>query len=139
MDSIETALKSSGLQIHPAEDSGYLAAVAVAKDNLTIGLDVVSDTVNPVELTRSDDLTAEICSARLLNVEIVCTDQAEHRRRIEARRSDIVGLDLPDWKCVQSHDYEKWAGPRLVLDTSEFSTNDCATKIVESLTEAPKH
>jgi predicted kinase len=52
VDSIETALKSSGLQIHPAEDSGYLAAVAVAKDNLTIGLDVVADTGNPVELTR---------------------------------------------------------------------------------------
>jgi predicted kinase len=52
VDSIETALKNSSLQIHPAEDAGYLAAIAVAKDNLTIGLDVVADTVNPVELTR---------------------------------------------------------------------------------------
>jgi predicted kinase len=140
VDSIETALKGSSLQIHPAEDAGYLAAVAVAKDNLTIGLDVIADTVNPVELTRrwwSD--VAETCSARLLNVEIVCSDQVEHRRRIEARRSDIVGLALPDWKCVQNHDYEMWASPRLVLDTSEMSKNDCVTKIVESLAEAPKH
>jgi predicted kinase len=42
VDSIEVALKNSSLQIHPAEDSGYLAAVAVTKDNLVHGLDVVA-------------------------------------------------------------------------------------------------
>src|SRR5688500_478000 len=47
VDSIEVALRSSSLQIHPAEDAGYLAAVAVAKDNLMHGLDVVADSVNP--------------------------------------------------------------------------------------------
>jgi predicted kinase len=52
VDSIEVALKNSSLQIHPAEDAGYLAAIAVAKDNLVHGLDVVADTVNPIELTR---------------------------------------------------------------------------------------
>src|SRR5438132_4817607 len=103
VDSIEVALKNSSLQIHPAEDAGYLAAVAVAKDNLVHGLDVVADTVNPIALTRRWWAeAAKACDARLLNVEIACSDQAEHRRRIEKRRSDIVGLDLPDWKRVQS-------------------------------------
>jgi predicted kinase len=137
VDSIEIALKNSSLQINPAEDAGYLAAIAVAKDNLTIGLDVVADTVNPVELTRkwwSD--VAEACDARLLNVEIVCSDAAEHKRRIEERRSDMVGLDLPDWKGVQSRNYERWAIHRLVLDTSKLSEKDCVIAIIESLAEA---
>ena len=52
VDSIEAALKNSTLRIHPAEDAGYLAAVAIAKDNLLHHLDVVADTVNPLALTR---------------------------------------------------------------------------------------
>jgi predicted kinase len=99
VDSIEVALKNSSLHIHPAEDSGYVAAVAVAKDNLVHGLDVVADTVNPIELTRRWWAeAARACSARLLKVEIVCSDRAEHKRRVEKRRSDIVGLDLSDCK-----------------------------------------
>jgi predicted kinase len=138
-DSIEVALKNSSLQIHPAEDSGYSAAIAVAKDNLVHGLDVVADTVNPIELTRrwwAD--AAEACNARLLNVEIVCSDLAEHRRRVEKRRSDIIGLDLPDWNRVQSRDYEDWTGNRVVLDTSKLSVNDCVKGIIEALAPPPE-
>src|SRR5438093_6817984 len=92
VDSIEVALKNSSLQSHPAEDAGYRAAVAVAKDNLMHGLDVVADTVNPIELTRRWWAeAAKTCDARLLNLEIVCSDPTEHRRRVETRRSDIVG------------------------------------------------
>ena len=34
VDSIEVALKTSSLHIHPAEDAGYLAGIAIARDNL---------------------------------------------------------------------------------------------------------
>jgi predicted kinase len=137
VDSIEAALKNSSLQIHPAEDAGYLASFAVAKDNLVHGLDVVADTVNPIELTRrSWAEVASACHARLLNVEIVCSDQAEHRRRVETRHSDIAGLDLPDWKRVQSRGYEEWIGNPVVLDTSKLSVNDCVKRIIEALANA---
>ena len=140
VDSIEAALKSSSLQIHPAEDAGYLAAIAVAKDNLLQGLDVVADTVNPIELTRRWWAEAAMaCNARLLNVEMACSNRAEHRRRIEERRSDIVGLDLPDWKRVQSRDYEDWAGNRLLLDTSKLSVNDCVKRIIDASAYTPAH
>jgi predicted kinase len=134
VDSIEVALKNSSLRIHPAEDAGYLAAIGVAKDNLANGLDVVADTVNPIALTRrwwAD--AAKACNAGLLNVELACSDRAEHRRRVEKRRSDIVGLDLPDWKRVQSGDYEDWTGDRVVLDTSTVSVNECVTRIIEAM------
>ena len=134
VDSIEVALKNSSLQIHPAEDAGYLAAIAVAKDNLVHGLDVVADTVNPIGVTRMWWAeAAETCNARLLNVEILCSDLAEHRCRVEKRRSDIVGLDLPDWKRVQSRDYEEWTGNRVVLDTSKLSVNDCVEGIMRAI------
>jgi predicted kinase len=134
VDSIEAALKNSSLRIHPAEDAGYVAAVAVAKDNLGHGLDVVADTVNPIEVTRrmwAEAATA--CQARLLNVEIVCSDQAEHRRRVETRRSDVAGLDLPDWERVQNRGYEDWTGNPVVLDTSKLSVNECVRRIIEAL------
>jgi chloramphenicol 3-O-phosphotransferase len=87
--------------------------------------------VNPIELTRrawSD--VADACGARLLNVEMICSDQVEHRRRVETRRSDIAGLDLPDWKRVQSRGFEAWADDRLVLDTSKLSASDCVQRII---------
>src|SRR5262249_51373349 len=122
VDSIEAALKNSSLRIHPAEDAGYLAAYALAQDNLMLGLDVVADTVNPIEVTRrSWSDVAAACGARLLNVEIVCSDPAEHRRRVETRESDIAGFDLPDWSRVQGRDYEPWSSERVVLDTSKLS------------------
>ena len=101
------------------------------------GLDVVADTVNPIELTRSWWAeAAKTCDALLLNVEIACSDRAEHRRRVEKRRIDIVGLDLPDWKRVQSRDYEDWIGDRVVLDTGKLSVNDCVKTIIEALAHA---
>jgi predicted kinase len=132
VDSIEAALKASTLKIHPAEDAGYLAIVAVAKDNLTLGRNVIADTVNPVAITRRWWATAATDSgARLINVEIICSDQREHRRRIEDRQCDIDGLTLPDWSCVQNRQFEDWAEPRLILDTSKLSVPECIERIVE--------
>lgn len=134
VDSIEEALKNSSLQIHPVEDAGYLAAVAVAKDNLTHGLDVVADTVNPIGVTRNWWAKAAVSSnARLLNVEIICSDHTEHKRRIENRQSDIAGLDLPDWNSVQGREYEEWSEARVVLDSSKMSAKACVKRIVEAI------
>lgn len=134
VDSIEVALKNSILQIHPAEDAGYLAAIAVAKDNLVNGLNVVADTVNPIGVTRNWwAKAADSSNARLLNVEIICSDQAEHKRRIENRQSDIAGLDLPDWSSVQDREYEEWSEARVVLDSSKMSTSACVKRVVEAI------
>jgi hypothetical protein len=53
-------------------------------------------------------------------IELVVTDSAEHRRRVENRRSDIEGLVVPTWDQVVSLVYEPWDtvrdGPRLVVN-----------------------
>ncbi len=107
VDSVEVAMKNSGLKIHPAEDAGYLAVAAVAADNLSLGLDVIADTVNPIEISRKLWIAAAAkAKAELVNVEIVCSDQQEHRKRVESRVSDIDGLTLPSWQAVVGRRYD---------------------------------
>lgn len=130
VDSVEAALKRSVLNIYPADDAGYLAIAAVAKDNLLLGFDVIADTVNPLEITRELwASTAAAASAQILNVEVVCSDTDVHRRRVEARRSDIEGLVAPDWKAVSMREFEQWHNDRLVVDTSVGSIEECAATI----------
>lgn len=130
VDAVEAALKRSVLNIRSAEDAGYLAIASVAKDNLLLGFDVIADTVNPVEVTRELwALTAAAASAQLLNVEVVCSDTDVHRQRVETRKSDIEGLEVPSWKAVSQREFEQWRTDRLVVDTSVSSIQECAATI----------
>jgi hypothetical protein len=52
-------------------------------------------------------------------VEVVCSDPAEHRRRVEGRESDLEGLAMPRWQQVLAREYEPWKDERLVLDTAD--------------------
>ena len=56
-------------------------------------------------------------------IECVCVDEAIHRQRIEARVRNIAGLPEVTWARVLERraEYEAWADPRLVLDTSRAS------------------
>ncbi len=132
VDSIEAALKVSVLGVHEAEDAGYLAAANIAKDNLALGHNVVADTVNPVSETRA--LWAQVAAdsgARLLNVEIVCSDKIEHRRRVETRSSEIRGLVCPSWNEVEQRSYQEWTQDRLILDSSSLRVSESTAKIIE--------
>jgi predicted kinase len=134
VDSVEAALGRSVLRIHPAEDAGYRAIAAVAKDNLLLGMDVIADTVNAIAFTR--DLWASVAAeaaAELVNIEIVCEDKDVHRARVEARTSDLEGPKAPTWENVLAREYEPWADDRFVLDTSRRSVVDCVDEIIEYL------
>ncbi|MGL4238872.1 AAA family ATPase [Tabrizicola sp.] len=134
VDSVEAALKNSILKIHPAEDAGYLALAALAKDNLLLGSDVIVDTVNPIEITRKMWATIAIeAQAVLVNVEVVCEDIRVHRERVESRASDIRGLIVPSWDEVMAREYEPWDEDRIIVDTSKFSISECAAEITETM------
>ena len=103
VDSMEQAIRASALAPPSVEDAGYRAAIAVAEDNLRLGLTVVGDCVNPWMLTRDAWRNAGWrAGAHVLEVEIVCGDIGEHRRRIEARQADIPGLIAPGWRSVEN-------------------------------------
>ena len=124
IDSIEHALRTSspGSDIGPA---GYVVALAIAGGNLSLGMAVVADCVNPVAESRAAwRELARASAAPHLDIEIVCSDKAEHRRRVEQRRSDIPGFVVPDWASVETHDYQPWTGDRLVIDTALLSIED---------------
>ena len=126
VDSVETALKNSALEINYPEDAGYLALAAIAKDNLSMGHDVVADTVNPLEVTRNLwRETAETCRASILEVEVICSDAGLHKRRVEERVSDIEGHTVPTWDDVQGRVFEEWSTKRLVVDTAAQSHSEC--------------
>ena len=134
IDSIERALARSALQIHPAADAGYVIACAVAADNLTNGKAVVVDSVNPVAESRDAfRMVAEQQGAVALEIEVVCSDIAVHRARIEERVTDIPGLILPDWETAMAREYEPWTRDRLVLDTAVLSLDQCVQEVLAHL------
>lgn len=128
IDSIEQALRNSGWDV---EEQGYTVAQAVAHDNLRLGLVVVADCVNPWPLTRDAWRSVAMrAGAPVLEVEIVCSDRDEHRRRVDARVADIPGHCVPTWQDVVDRDYRPWDRDRLVVDTARLTTAECVTAIL---------
>src|SRR5437899_133164 len=81
IDSIERAIR-----ISPMNDAGYCVAYAVAEDNLRLGRTVVADSVNPLQVTRDAWIgVANRAQVKAVEVEIICSDAGEHRRRVESR------------------------------------------------------
>jgi predicted kinase len=119
IDEIEQALRASGLpEIGPA---GYGVANALAASNLANGQNVVADCVNPVPESRQGwrDTAARV-GAPLLEVALICSDSAEHRRRVETRRADIAGHSLPDWPSVIAQEFSDWPEAHLLIDTAIY-------------------
>lgn len=127
IDAIEQAIRSAGGEVGPA---GYTAAYALAKENLRLGLPVVADCVNPLPVTRAAWREAA-APGPVLEVEVVCSDAAEHRRRVETRAPDLPGLALPTWKSVQRHEYAPWTEPRLVIDTAALGAEEAASRVCD--------
>lgn len=134
IDTIEQALARCSLKITPAEDAGYEAAYSVASDNLRIGQSTVVDSVNPISLTRDAWLTvATSTNARLLEVEIICSDRNEHKIRIQSRGADISGHTLPTWDQVLRREYEPWDRNRLVIDTASHDPENCLSLLMAAV------
>ena len=117
VDTIEQALRDlCGVEV---EAEGYQLAYRIAMDNLRVGLSVVADSCNPIEVTRREwELVALDAGASHMNIEVVCSDIRQHRSRVESRLSDVPGLKLPSWSDVTSREYHQWTTHRLVIDTA---------------------
>jgi len=119
IDSIEQALRDSGVIQHSLHDAGYRVGYAVAEENLRLGRTVLADCVNPLTLTRDAWVdVAKRAGVGVVEVEITCSDRSEHRRRVETRVSDVPGLRLPTWDEVLSREYHAWHREHMVVDTA---------------------
>ena len=119
IDTIEQSLRACGTLANGVLTEGYAVGYRLAEDNLRNGGTVIADSVNPLAVTRDAWVAvATRVAVPVVEVEIVCSDTAEHRRRVEGRPTDVPGLALPTWHAVQQRVYEAWNRPHIVLDTA---------------------
>lgn len=136
IDSIEQAIASSGILAPDADigPTGYIVAYRLAAENLRLGRSVIADSVNPLKITRDAyrDVAVE-AGVGFLEVEIVCSDKAMHRHRVETRRPHIEGRALPTWEEVETRHYEAWDRAHLQIDTAALSVAQSVERIMEAL------
>lgn len=143
IDSIEQAIKET----HSAEKSeykvgpeGYIVAYAIARDNLAIGLSVIADSVNSINLTRTAWRKVAIDAGKpFIEVEFICSDKITHQQRVELREPTVQGQQLPTWTDVLSREYEAWEEEHLIIDTAMYSIIEAVDKIVYKIQKIEKH
>lgn len=135
IDSIEQAIVNAGaIAMDEMGPAGYMAAYALAADNLRLGLTVIADSVNPLKMTRDDWYQVGVkAGSKILEVEIICSDINEHRRRVEGRVADIPNLVLPDWQKVLDREYHLWHREHLMVDTAHIRPDEAVDIILKNL------
>jgi len=133
IDSIEQALRD-WRPGHSLNDAGYRVAYMVAADNLSIGRIVIADSVNPLPVTRDAWVAvAKRTRTQVVEVEVICSDPDEHRRRAENRVTDIPGLRLPTWHEIVSREYHPWDRKHLVVDTARQNVEQSVQMLREAI------
>ncbi len=132
IDTIEQALRDIG--VDGIKDTGYAVGYALALENLRLGATVVADSVNPLAITRRawTDVARQ-AHVQFVEIEIICSDQTEHRSRAEGRVVDIAGLKLPNWKGITDREYDAWDTKHLVLDTAGQTLDESKLILFELL------
>lgn len=132
IDTIEQTLRNAGFS--DIADEGYRVAYALADDNLRLGHTVIADSVNPLTITRQAwRAVAKRAGVRSIDVEIICSDATEHRRRIETRTADIAGQKLPTWDEVITREYHALTETHLTIDTMHCAVDLAVTRIHAAL------
>jgi len=134
VDRIEQAITLWSALTHPVGAVGYAVAYDLAGEQLSIGLNVVVECVNPIAVTRDAWVsTAARAGAGIVEVELVCTDSSAHRHRVETRTSDVDGLIKPSWEDIGQLDYDPWDRAHLVIDSAVTSPRDTAERIASEV------
>jgi predicted kinase len=137
VDRIEQAIVAWSALSHPLGPVGYAVAHALAREQLELGLDLIVECVNPTALTRDGWVgTAKAAGAELVEIEVICSDEDEHRRRAEVRSSDVEGLVKPAWAAITEREYEPWLRRPLVVDSAITSPDSAAQKIASRMASA---
>lgn len=121
VDPVEAALLGAGIGAHqPTGLAAYNVVDALAEHLLRLGQTVVVDAVNAAPEARAQwvDL-AERTTVPLQFVEVICSDAALHRQRLEGRRRQLDHLPEPRWDTLGQRRAQllSWSGPRLVIDS----------------------
>ncbi len=116
IDTIESAIVAT---LTPFEGNpvGYVVAHGVVADQLRGGRSAVADAVNGVRVARDDwHVVGERCGVAVRWVVVTCSDETEHRRRVESRTPEMPGQGVPTWEQVRSRTWEPFDRPHLLVD-----------------------
>lgn len=139
IDTIEQAILTSRLSLD-AGPAGYFVGYSVAADNLRLGLTVVADSVNPLTVTRDAWFeVAKTTGAAFVEIEVICSDPIEHRRRVELRTADISGHKLPSWQDVLDRRYDPWLRKHIMIDTAAHSIMQAVDNVIVQLSALSMH
>ncbi|PWW06141.1 AAA domain-containing protein [Paenibacillus cellulosilyticus] len=137
VDVVEQTMRDAGIRVEGPE--GYMVCYGLASHNLRLGLDVIADTVNPIPMTRQAwREVAESLQLPYVEIEVICSDKEEHKRRVTTRIIDIPGLVPPTWEQVVNRDYEAWDRKPIIIDTSHRSIAESMQMLREQLIESRK-
>jgi len=75
---------------------------------------------------------AERAGVRAIDVEFICSDVDEQRRRVERRRAEEPEAGWPAWREVLERDYRPWDRDRLVIDTTTLSVEEAVREVLKS-------
>ncbi|WP_319475922.1 AAA family ATPase [Marispirochaeta aestuarii] len=132
VDTIEQGLRD--LCSCKVEGEGYRLAYRTAADNLKLGISVVSDSCNPWTLTRREWENLAIENrAEFINIEVLCSDEDEHRKRAENRIAEIEGLNLPSWEEIRKRDYHPWNKEIITVDTAGKTVRQSFEELVSKI------
>lgn len=128
VDTVDRSMRSMGVKEARPGVTAYVVVEALAEEHLRRGRGVVVDAVNAVEEARQ--MWRELAlrtGATLRFVEVVCSDPAVHRARVEERHADDPWK--PDWAAVTARRYEPWTDECTVLDSAVDPPADLADRI----------
>lgn len=137
VDPIEAAMWRAGVgRDQPTGLAAYVVAEDLAREQLRVGNDVIVDAVNDVEPARGQwrSLAAQL-GQPLVFVEVFCSDEDEHRRRLTGRRRGIDGFPEPTWESVieRQSGFSNWDDDRLRIDSLRPLAEN-VTVVLEHLT-----
>ena len=138
IDSIELAIRESGVTVVSLDDAGYRVGYAVTEDNLRLGRTVIADSVNPLSITRDAwRAVADRAHVPVVEVELICSDQNEHRRRVEQRLGNRPAESGPTWAGVVARDYRAWDRDHIVIDTATRTPDQLVASLRAMLAAGP--
>jgi predicted kinase len=128
VDPLESAILRAGIDAdQPTGLAAYLVAETLAETVMRAGHGVIVDAVNAVDPAREQWVAlAERAGEDLVFIEVVCSDVALHRSRLEARERHLPHMSEPSWHAVEQSldEYADWSGvsgdiKRITIDSVE--------------------
>lgn len=141
VDPIEAALWRAGIDAdQPTGVAAYIVAEAVAELQLSLGLTTVVDAANYAESGRQ--IWRALAARRheqLRWIEVICSVEAVHRARLEARGVNISGFYEVSWPDVLQRrgETEPWTDERLVLDTVASDDDALLSRVLAYVADHP--